>query len=263
MEAINWLSAPRSPLVHRLVHAGVYLAQNWDWHVSLAGGLVLWAITLASGRRVLTLTEAGIVGKIGTNGSLALGVNLLTSDGDSPQPALPMHVMLRHVLDSSERVSDAVALLADLPRSTSCNHLLADRYGALASVEATPVGQQVLYPQDGWLTHTNHCQGAGLRACDAYVRQHPESLARDERAQTLLGCPPITQATLHALLSDHATAPDSICRHAQPDLPSMDQQESVASIIMHVGRGIVEIADGPPCEHAYRRVILDALPAGR
>jgi hypothetical protein len=43
----------------------------------------------------------------------------------------------------------------------------------------------------------------------------------------------------------------------------MDQQESVASIIMHVGRGIVEIADGPPCEHAYRRVILDALPAGR
>jgi isopenicillin-N N-acyltransferase-like protein len=242
---------------------GVYLAQNWDWHVSLAGGLILWALTPASGRQVLTLTEAGIVGKIGTNGSLALGVNLLTSDGDSPQPALPMHIALRHILDTSERVNDAVELIAGLPRSTSCNHLLADRYGALASVEATPLGQQVLYPQDSWLTHTNHCRGAGLRMCDSYVREHPETLARDERAQTLLGRPPIDLATLHALFSDHATAPDSICRHVQPELPYRDQQESVASIIMHVGQGIVEIADGPPCEHAYRRVILDASAPGR
>ncbi len=239
---------------------GIYLAQNWDWHFSLAGGLVLWAIEPSEGRRVLTLTEAGIVGKIGTNGSLALCVNLLTSDGDSPEPALPMHIILRYLLDTTARVSDAVELLATLPRSTSCNHLLADRFGSLASVEATPLGQQVLYPEDGWLAHTNHCQNSELCAYDSLVREHPETLARNERARALLQHVPIGQAALHALLSDHATAPGSICRHVQPEAPFTEQQESVASIIFHVGQGIVDIADGPPCEYAYRRVNMSDIP---
>lgn len=239
---------------------GVYLAQNWDWHVSLAGGLVLWAVLPSEGRQVLTLTEAGIVGKIGTNGSLALCVNLLTSDGDSPQPALPMHVILRHVLDTSACVADAVERIAALPRSTSCNQLLADRFGALASVEATPLGQQVLDPQDGWLTHTNHCQGSRLRACDSHVRERPETLARNQRARTLLGCAPIDPASLRTLFADHATVPGAICRHVQPAAPFVEQQESVASIVFHVGQGCIDLADGPPCTYAYRRVRLDTIP---
>jgi len=239
---------------------GVYLAQNWDWHFSLAGGLVLWAVKMSEGRQVLTLTEAGIVGKIGTNGSLALCVNLLTSDGDSPEPALPMHVILRHVLDTASRVADAVDLLATLPRSTSCNHLLADHSGSLASVEATPLGQHVLYPGDGWLTHTNHCQDSELCAYDSLVRENPETLARNERARTLLGHGPIDQAALHALLSDHATAPGSICLHVRSEAPFTEQQESVASIIFHVGQDIIDIADGPPCEHAYRCVNMRDIP---
>lgn len=239
---------------------GVYLAQNWDWHFSLAGGLVLWAIQPSEGRQVLTLTEAGIVGKIGTNGSLALCVNLLMSDGDSPEPALPMHIILRHVLDTTSRVDEAVVLLATLPRSTSCNHLLADRFGALASVEATPLGQHVLYPEDGWLTHTNHCQGPELMEYDSNVRTSPETLARNERARALLKHGPVDQAGLRVLLSDHATAPGSICLHVRPEAPFAEQQESVASIIFHVGQGIVDIADGPPCEHAYRCVDMADIP---
>lgn len=239
---------------------GVYLAQNWDWHFSLAGGLVLWAIEPPEGRQVLTLTEAGIVGKIGTNGSLALCVNLLTSDGDSPEPALPMHVILRHLLDTTSRVAEAVELLATLPRSTSCNHLLADRFGSLASVEATPLGQHALYPENGRLTHTNHCQGPELCTYDSFVRENPETLARNERARALLKHVPVDQATMHALFSDHATARGSICLHVRPEAPFTEQQESVASIIFHVGRGLVDIADGPPCEYAYRRVTMDDIP---
>jgi len=242
------------------VDGGIYLAQNWDWHISLAGGLVLWAIAPSEGRQVLTLTEAGIVGKIGTNENLALCVNLLTSDGDSPRPALPMHLILRHILDRATCVSDAVSLIAALPRSTSCNHLLADRSGTVASVEATPLGQQVLEAQDGWLTHTNHCQGGLLCASDSLVRDYPETLARNQRAQTLLAHMPVDQAMLHTLFCDHATAPGSICRHVQPGSPFLEQQESVASIIFHVGQGVIELADGPPCTHAYRRVNIGAIP---
>jgi isopenicillin-N N-acyltransferase-like protein len=240
--------------------AGIYLAQNWDWHPSLVGGLILWAITPSAGRQVLTLTEAGIVGKIGTNENLALCVNLLTSDGDSLQPVLPMHVVLRHILDTGASVADAVELLAALPRSTSCNHLLADRFGAVASVEATPLGQQVLEAENGWLAHTNHCQGARLCASDSHVREHPETLARNQRARTFLAGMPVDQAALRTLFSDHATAPGSICRHVQPESPFIEQLESVASIIFHVGQGVIDLAEGPPCTHAYRRIHIGAIP---
>jgi isopenicillin-N N-acyltransferase like protein len=51
----------------------VRLAQNWDWKVSLAGALVLWAIRRDDGPDVLTLTEAGMVGKIGANATSFCG----------------------------------------------------------------------------------------------------------------------------------------------------------------------------------------------
>src|SRR5690242_5270098 len=83
----------------------VYLAQNWDWFSALAGTTVLWVIQRDDGPDVLTFAEAGLVGKIGVNAAgLGLCVNLLTSDGDNPGPAVPMHVILRHVLDEARSV---------------------------------------------------------------------------------------------------------------------------------------------------------------
>ena len=63
---------------------------------------MLWVIHRADGPDLLTLTEAGMVGKIGANAhGLAMVVNLLTSDADHPGPALPMHVILRNVLEDA------------------------------------------------------------------------------------------------------------------------------------------------------------------
>ncbi|HWE60574.1 MAG TPA: C45 family peptidase [Chloroflexota bacterium] len=238
--------------------AHVRIGQNWDWHPSLAGSLVLWVLRRDQETDVITLTEAGMVGKIGVNAAgLALCVNLLQSDSDHQEPALPMHLILRHVLDTARSVDQAVRLLAGIERATSCNHLLADQRGGLASVEATPGGQAVLRAPDGVLVHTNHCLDATLFAGDRGVRSYDETLARHGRASGLAhDLLPLDEQAFRQILADHATAPEAICRHVQVDLPDEEQAESVASILVDLTAGTLDLADGPPCDYPYRRLAL-------
>ena len=235
----------------------VLLAQNWDWHPSLTGAIVLWAIRRNNGPDLITLTEAGMVGKIGINAAgVAMCVNLLKSDADHEGPAVPMHIILRRVLENANSVEEAISLISSAKRCTSCHHLIADRTGALVGIEATPAGQQVLYPTRGVLTHTNHCVDAILREHDRGARENPETLARGERAQALALTQPIDESYLRSILSDHATAPDSICLHNLTELPFEMQGESIASILIDLTGGALDIADGPPCQYNYRRLVL-------
>jgi len=234
------------------------LAQNWDWHPALTGAIVLWVIRGENAIDLITLTEAGIVGKIGVNAAgMAMCINLLTSDGDFKGPAVPMHVILRRVLEEARSVEEAITIIAAAERCTSCNHLLADGSGSLADVEATPLGQRVLYPTNGVLAHTNHCISADLFVHDSKAREDPETLVRGERAQLLVSAQPIDEKYLHIVLSDHATAPGSICLHNSPELPFDEQGESIASIVFDLTDGTLDIADGPPCQYPYRRLMLN------
>jgi isopenicillin-N N-acyltransferase like protein len=229
------------------------IAQNWDWHPSLMGTLVLWVVKRGDGPDLLTLTEAGIVGKIGVNAAgLAMCINLLRSDSDSGGPAAPMHIILRRVLEACHSVDEAIALIGSTPRCTSCNHMLADRSGAIADVEATPAGQWVHRPEHGILTHTNHCTNPVLAAQDRYVREYPETRERDSRMQMLAKSRPLTENDMRAMLADHATSPYSICLHNDADWSFIEQGESIASIIFDVTGGTLDVADGPPCQNAYQ-----------
>lgn len=233
------------------------VAQNWDWHPSLGGTLVLWLVKCGDGPDLLTLTEAGIVGKIGVNSAgLAMCINLLRSDSDSSGPAAPMHVILRRVLEDARTVEEAIALIGNTPRCTSCNHMLADRHGTIADVEATPAGQWVHRPEHGVLTHTNHCTYPTLALHDRYVRENPETRERDSRMQTLAKSHPLNENDLRAMLADHATSPDSICLHNDADWSFIEQGESIASIIFDLTGGTLDVANGPPCEHRYQRYLL-------
>jgi len=239
------------------------LAQNWDWHPSLTGALVLWNIRREDGPDLLTLTEAGIAGKIGINAAgLAMCVNLLKSDSDSAGPAVPMHVILRRILEEASTVEEACTLIERTARCTSCNHLLADRSGAIADVEATPAGQRVLTAQNGVLTHTNHCVQPELFVHDRNAREYPETLARNERMQALVNFETVDGQGLQRMLADHATAPNSICLHNHSSWAFRDQGESIASVIFDLTAGTIDIADGPPCQHEYRRHSVSELLRG-
>ena len=235
----------------------IRLAQNWDWRPTLAGSLILWVLHLDDGPDVLTLTEAGMVGKIGVNASgLAMSINLLKSDTDHAGPALPMHIILRLVLEDACSVEKAISLINETKRCTSCFHMLIDQSGTLAGVEATPAGQHVLRSDRGVLTHANHCVSPDLFMHDSNAREFPETLTRGERAQSLASKRKIDEHFLHSILTDHETSPGSICLHVDPGIPAVENYESIASIVFDLTAGTVDIAEGPPCENAYRRLSL-------
>jgi isopenicillin-N N-acyltransferase like protein len=148
-------------------------------------------------------------------------------------------------------------LLQETDRCTSCFHMLVDSKGALAGVEATPAGQHVLRSVSGVLTHANHCINPELFLHDCNAREFPETLARGERAQTLASEQKIDERFLQNILTDHKTAPGSICLHVESGLPLVENYESIASIIFDLTAGTVDIAEGPPCENAYRRLSLE------
>jgi isopenicillin-N N-acyltransferase like protein len=236
----------------------IRLAQNWDWRPTLAGSLILWALHFDEGPDVLTLTEAGMVGKIGINASgLGMCINLLKSDTDHAGPAVPMHIILRHVLEDAHSVEEAITLINAADRCTSCFHMLVDHNGALAGVEATPAGQRMLRSASGVLTHANHCVSPDLFIHDRNAREYPETLARGERARSLANERKIDEHFLHNILADHETSPGSICLHVEPGIPLVENYESIASIIFDLTAGTVDIAEGPPCENAYRRLQLE------
>ena len=87
--------------------------QTWDWHNELAEGWMVWTIEHPDGRRVETLTEAGIVGKIGMNDrGVAVLLNILGHRDDGPPVGVPVHVLCRSVLDQAD---GAVAALEPSP----------------------------------------------------------------------------------------------------------------------------------------------------
>lgn len=236
----------------------IRLAQNWDWRPTLAGSLILWVLRRDDGPDLLTLSEAGMVGKIGINAmGLAMCINLLISDTDHSGPAVPMHLILRRVLEEARSVEEAITLIGTTERCTSCFHLLADRSGTLAGVEATPTGQHVFHATDGVLTHANHCIAPELFAHDSNAREYPETLARGERVQSLASARMIDENSLHNILADHETSPGSICLHLEPGTSMLDNHESIASIIFDLTAGTIDTAEGPPCTYPYHRRSLN------
>ncbi len=93
-------------------HGPVLLAQNWDWHPDTAPSRVLWTVDCGEGRSFTTLTEAGLVAKIGLNSrGLGLCVNILGSSRDGGVEGTPVHVLMRRVLEECATVAEARALL--------------------------------------------------------------------------------------------------------------------------------------------------------
>ena len=116
---------------------GPWLAQNWDWYVDAPERCVLWTAELDDGERLLTMTEAGILAKLGVNSrGLAVGLNILHHRRDGGPMGVPIHLILRALLDSCATVEDAATLLADSPTSASSAITVDRRRGRRSGVRA-------------------------------------------------------------------------------------------------------------------------------
>jgi isopenicillin-N N-acyltransferase-like protein len=235
------------------------LGQNWDWNPQLMDSTVILEIEQESKPGVVTVTEAGIVGKIGLN-SAGLGACLNILKSPLGQVGVPIHVLMRGILNS-ERFGDAIFKIASMNRGSTNNCLIAHRDGAIMDFEMAPEVMDFLYPTDGVLVHTNHFTSERLKPLDANLSQFPDSLLRYGRAKQKFTARSgkISTADFKEIFRDHLNHPDAICRHPDPRDPELEQVQTVASIIMNLTTKEVQICHGPPCENEYQTMKFQVI----
>lgn len=237
------------------------LGQNWDWVPEVQGLIV--KIRNHNGISVVCFTEAGIVGgKIGLNSAgIGLTINGMVSQLDAwSRLGKPFHVRCWEILNS-RTLEEAAGVVKEDPRACSANFILAQatELGAASALdlEAAPSGILTLKPQDGLLTHTNHFSNStALGIVEPLEEERKGSLCRCKRLEqllreTLLKNSKLSIADLQAILKDHNSLPESICRHAVNELPEEKRFETLVSIIMDLHARRLWHAVGPPCLNDY------------
>lgn len=224
------------------------LAQTWDWTGNQRAACVVLRIAAPGQPAVLTVTEAGILAKIGINDAgLAVSLNILRSRNDGQAIGMPVHLLLRNLLQARS-FDEALALAHRArPGASSCV-TIASAEGRAVSLELTPGGVRQVGPQEGLLAHTNHCLDPEARAGEAPFDAASSTEPRYERARTLLQAArgTIDVPTLMAILRDEQGAPFAICRHPNEALHPLDRVESVLGTVMDVGNGTMYLAPGVP-----------------
>jgi len=237
---------------------GTILAQTWDWQGDQRAACVLLRVRAPGEPTLLTMTEAGMVAKVGLNSAgLAVSLNLLRSQSDGREVGMPVHVLLRKMLQArSFAEAGAVADLAP-PSGSSCI-TLASAAGELLSLEITPAGVAEVWGEQGLLAHTNHCVDAGAAAGECALDMASTSRERVGRAWELLraGRGELDVAAMQAILRDHGDDPRCICRHPNMALAPLDRGESVCGLVMDLGTGVMHVAPGVPCTVPFTAVAL-------
>ncbi|MEO3747051.1 C45 family peptidase [Plantactinospora sp. B5E13] len=238
------------------------LGQNWDWHPDQRDVMLLLATRDERGLTVLTLTEAGMVAKTGLNSAgVGVCVNMLGCDrdglpGDGAAPGVPYHVLLRAALEG-DSLAEALKAACRGTRNSSINLLVgqaAEAGGELVDLELVPGDAGWSHPVDGLITHANHLE-TGLPVYDTMKDWGGSSLFRSARARRLLTAKladgRIGADDLIRLFRDHASRPQSICRHTDERYPPAERSETVYSVLLDLDERRFGIAAGPPCAHDY------------
>lgn len=235
----------------RTAEGHTLLAQNWDWYDILRGGMVLLQIEQPGRPTLLSLTEAGMVGKIGLN-SAGIGVCANFLRHHQRRLGLPFHLILREALEAP-RLGLAAAAVFQAERADAGNYLLAHADGEGINLEAAPASVAWLHPQDGLLVHTNHFLVPRLQEGDTGILESDNTLARYGRAVRLLQsrAGALGVEAVMDILRDHFDRPKSICRHPDPTLPRVEQSATLASMILDLTAGRMYVAAGEPCRVDY------------
>jgi len=234
------------------------LAQNWDWLGGQRAALVLLRVRNTDGTSFLTLTEAGMLAKIGLN-SRGFGVclNILRSSDDGAHPGVPVHVLLRALL-ARDSVADAIAFSAKLSFGASSNVLCADAGGDTAALEFSPRGVEVIRGAEAALCHTNHFLAPASARHQASLAPSLSTVPRLARITALTGAHPgkFSPGDLQSMLRDETAGYLSICRSPDPSVTPETRIETVASVVMDLGERVMHVAPDVPSRVDYLPVAL-------
>ncbi len=218
------------------------VGQTWDWGEPLEHLCAVAHLEREDGHRIRMLVEPGMLGKIGMN-SAGVGVclNILTLPGQRLD-GLPIHVMLRAILDSIS-AAGAAATIDSAAAGKSSNVVVADKSGACFEREFA--GAETFLPAphgDTVHVHTNHYCGREINAPG-----DPEfynSRTRMKRAQARIdAASDHSVESMQGILSDRSDNPYPIFRPYLPD-EELVAVGTVATMVMDLKAGDFHIRRG-------------------
>jgi isopenicillin-N N-acyltransferase like protein len=228
--------------------------QNWDWYAAMADNWLQWTIQHPDGSTVTTVTEYGMVGKIGiTDRGLGTMFNILHHrDDGTGEVGVPVHVVARRILDTASDVAHALricesAFATGLSASTSIT--IVDRSTAVMA-ELWPGGVGQVHPDpDGLLLRTNHFLSAPACFGDAGPDSDSDTLQRYAFLRDRLAgrAGDVDRTGVFAALADDSSG---VCCHPRPqDEPAL-RHSTLATVTLDPQGASLKVSDGSPCQAA-------------
>lgn len=227
------------------------LGQNWDWAECFEKLAILLTIVPDEGPTIWTLTEPGIIGKVGMN-SAGVGVclNILRCSGmtvacDSVA-GLPVHITLRMILESPS-LEAARQVLQSHRIDTVSNILVGDATGNCFDVEFAGSEQNWLPCAENTTFHTNHycCESARCHN-EPFESKLQSSYARFDRTSELLANnSDFSLARMKSVLLDQTGLLPIHRRYEEyPGFPRQHKVGTVATILMDLKQRSLKLQRG-------------------
>ncbi|RFU64632.1 hypothetical protein D0469_17900 [Peribacillus saganii] len=238
---------------NKTINGHILIGQNWDWKTDIQKNTIIMEIEQESLPSILTISEAGHLGKIGFNSAgIGLCTNLLVSSLDKGEVGVPFHIILRKILNS-RTLNEAVRAVTLPYRSSSANFLIADDKGTILNLEAGSGGPENVYYlglDDGVLGHSNNFL-VETQFEDKTLEILPDSPNRACNITSVLSkSANVSIENIQEALRNHDNFPNSICRHKE----SIGEIQTLASIIIDLTDKSLTISSGPPCKNSYSKV---------
>ncbi|MBA2464572.1 MAG: peptidase C45 [Nocardioidaceae bacterium] len=242
-----------------------FAVQTWDWYHALSDSWFHWRIPHPDGRTVETVTEFGMLGKIGVNGyGVGVMLNMLHHRNDASRVeegtiGYPVHLLSRRILDEARSFADAWEIVSAPASATSASTSLTvlDRVGDAATFELFPSGPGRLDPVDGMLVRTNHfISPEGESGCLAATISDSTTIRRRTLLRAFADAPPATPAAVVEVMTDHVAPEDGVggvCVHPDQSLHPTLQTRTLATVSIDLGTdlasGHLDVRANGPCGH--------------
>ena len=233
-------------------HGAPVAVQTWDWYDSMADDWFVWTIPHPDGHVVRTVTEYGVLGKIGVS-SRGVGVlfNMLRHSDDALAEekglGFPVHLLSRRILDTAGDLDEALALASSVSTSASTSLTVVDDAGRTASVELFPGGPGVVRPEDGVLVRTNHfVSDEGAAGCLAATIGPGSGIRRTTLLDAFRERTPASPEEVVAAMHDHREV-GGVCAHPDRATDPVLQHATLATVVVDVGARDLSVSPGGPC----------------
>jgi isopenicillin-N N-acyltransferase-like protein len=221
------------------------IGQTWDWSQSLSDSFVIMQIDSPSGHKILQLTEAGIIGKIGLNNQgLGVTLNILWTR-DLVLRGVPIHILLRAVLDSRSLEDTRVAVNRSM--SGKASNIIVTQAGSAYDVEFLGDHTFTFDINQPAYVHTNHYIHPDDPALHIETESESSEIRHNKAISEFGGLEYFNIEEMISILSDRSNGEKSVLAEFKPDKQTeMGYCGTLATVVMDLDNGSMLVRKGNP-----------------